>query len=101
MTANLIHVYSEWIWIIGSIVVLFAFALTIVLRHRSGMRPGSKGHRDDSEEGGYEEVSGDGYIDTFAGEVEEAGGGLPPVMKLVLPVVLLSWLIYLVLNWTP
>ncbi|MHB1590115.1 MAG: hypothetical protein ACYCTW_01060 [Sulfuricella sp.] len=101
MTANLIHVYSEWIWIIGSIAVLFAFALAIVLRHRSSVRSGSSGHRDDSEEGGYEEVRADGYIDAFAGEVEEAGGGLPPVMKLVLPVVLLSWLIYLILNWTP
>lgn len=101
MTANLINVDSEWIWIIGSIVVLFAFALAIVLRPRPGMRPGSSGHRDGSEEGGHEEVRADGFIDSFAGEIEEAGGGLPVVVKLALPAVLLSWLAYLILNWTP
>lgn len=101
MTANLINVYSEWIWIIGSILVLFAFALAIVLRSRSDVRPGSSGHRDGNEEGGHEEVRADGFIDSFAGEIEEAGGGLPPVVKLTLPVVILSWLIYLILNWTP
>lgn len=101
MTANLIRVFSEWIWIIGSIVVFFAFALAIVLRSHSNMRPGISGHRDNSEEGGHEEVRADGFIDSFAGEIEEAGGGLPPIVKLALPVVLLSWLIYLILNWTP
>lgn len=101
MTANLIHVYSEWIWILGSIAVLFAFALTIALRSRTNVRPGSRGHRDDSEEGGHEEVRADGVIDSFAGEIEEAGGGLPVVVKLALPAVLLSWLVYLILNWTP
>lgn len=99
MTANLIRVFSEWIWIIGSIVVLAAFALAIVLRNPPGVQPGSSGHRDDSEEGGHEDVRADGYIDSFAGEVEEAGGGLPPVIKLALPAVLLSWLAYLLWNW--
>ena len=101
MTANLINVFSEIVWIVASVAVLLAFAVAIVLRSHGGVRPGNSGHRDARDEGGHEEVRGDGYIDTFAGEVEEAGGGLPPIVKLALPVVLLSWLLYLVLNWTP
>lgn len=101
MTANLINVFSELVWIFASIAVLLVFAVVIVLRSHARVPPGSSGHRDARDEGGHEEVRGDGYIDTFAGDIAEAGGGLPPIVKLAVPAVLLSWLLYLVLNWTP
>jgi hypothetical protein len=51
------------------------------------------------EDGGHEEIRGDGLIDSFSGEIEEAGGGMPLVVKIALPGILLWWLIYLIINW--
>ena len=81
--------------------ILFLFAVTIAIHHRANVTPGSRGHRDTSTESGHEEIRPDGYIDTFAGEIEEAGGGMPPVVKLALPAILIWWLLYMVLFWAP
>ena len=78
---------------------LLAFGLTLALPQISRVKPGNGGHRPEAEETEHEEIQPDGYIDSFAGEIEEAGGGLPPVMKLAIPAVLLWWLGYLILNW--
>lgn len=101
MTQNVAQPWEAIVWIVGGAVVLFLFALAIALPQRSGVLPGSSGHRKEGEEAGHEEIRADGYIDSFAKEIEEAGGGLPPMVKLALPAVLLAWLLYLILNWTP
>jgi hypothetical protein len=100
MTQSTLDVGYQIVWIAGGAIVLFLFALTVALKQRPGTLPGSSGHREE-EDGEHEEIRPDGYIDSFAGEIEEAGGGLPPVVKLALPGVLLWWLIYLIWNWTP
>jgi hypothetical protein len=101
MTQNALQLWPQIMWIVAGAVVLFLFALTLALPHRASVLPGSKGHREESDETGHEEIHPDGFIDSFAKEIEEAGGGLPPVVKLALPAVLLWWLIYLILNWKP
>jgi len=101
MTANVLQLWPQILAIVGGAVVLFLFALAIALKHRPSVLPGSSGHREAEEEGEHEEIRADGYIDSFASEIEEAGGGLPPVVKVALPGILIWWLLYLILNWTP
>jgi hypothetical protein len=73
----------------------------VALPHRPKVLPGSKGHRDPQDQTEHEEIRADGYIDSFAGEIEEAGGSLPWIVRLAIPGVLLWWLLYLILNWAP
>jgi hypothetical protein len=84
--------------------VLLLFALTFGLQHRPRVLPGSSGHRD-SKEGPdtdeHETIRPDGYIDSFAQTIEEAGGSLPPIVILAIPGILLWWLVYLILFWQP
>ncbi|MCB2178286.1 hypothetical protein KQH61_00045 [bacterium] len=100
MTANVLQIWPEILGVVGGSVVLFLFALALGLPHRPKTLPGSRGHRPTDESGEDEEIRADGYIDSFAGEIEEAGGSMPPVVKLALPGILIWWLLYLILNWT-
>lgn len=101
MTANVLQIWPEIISIIGGVVVLTFFALLLGLPHRPKVLPGSSGHRDKDDQSEHEEINPDGYIDHFAGVIEEAGGSLPPVVKWSIPGVLLWWLLYLIFNWIP
>ena len=101
MTQNVLQLWPEILGVLSGIIVLLLFAITLGMRHRSKVLPGSSGHRVQEDEGDHEEIRADGYIDSFAKDIEEAGGGMPPVVKLLLPGILLWWLIYLILNWTP
>jgi uncharacterized membrane protein len=100
MTGNLVEGWGEIIWVIASIAILVAFAVALALPQSGGRKPASRGHRHKGDETGEEEIRPDGYIDSFANEIEEAGGSIPPVVKLAVPVVLLWWLGYIALNWT-
>jgi hypothetical protein len=101
MTANVLHPGLEIFSLLGSAFVLFVFALALALPHRPKTLPGSSGHRDKADESIHEEIRPDGYIDDFAGEIEEAGGSVPWVVAIAVPAILLWWLIYLILFWTP
>ena len=101
MTQNVMNLSSEIVWIAVGASILFLFALAIAVPHRAKTLPGSQGHRAKEEETEHEEIHPDGYIDSFAGEIEEAGGGLPVVVRIALLGILLWWLFYLILNWTP
>jgi hypothetical protein len=100
MTQNVMELYPQIISVAVGAAVLLLFAVAVSLPHRPRVLPGSSGHRDGEDASGHEEIRPDGYIDSFAGQIEEAGGGLPPLVKLALPGILLWWLIYLILNWT-
>jgi hypothetical protein len=100
MTQNVLQLWPEVFAIVAAIAVLLVFAVVISLPSRPKTLPGSKGHRGAGGQFDYEEIRADGYIDSFGKEIEEAGGGLPLIVKLALPGVLLWWLIYLILNWT-
>ena len=99
MTQNAQDVWKDIVWIVASASLLIIFAVGVAWPHRSRVRPGSRGHRPESDEGEHEVVRPDGYIDSFAKEASEAGGGLPPLIQLALPGILLWWLLYLILNW--
>jgi hypothetical protein len=101
MTENVLQLWPEILAVIGGSIVLFLFALALGMPHRPKVLPGSSGHRAPEESGEDEEIRADGYIDSFAGEIEEAGGSMPPVVKLALPGILIWWLLYLIFNWAP
>jgi hypothetical protein len=101
MTQNVLQIGPQLVGVIGGTLVLFLFALTVALPHRPKRLPGSSGHRLVQDQGEHEVIRPDGYIDSFSKEVEEAGGALPLVVRLALGGILLWWLAYLILNWTP
>lgn len=101
MTDNILQFWPEILTVVGWSVALILFAVTMGMPHRAKRGPGSKGHRPEEDSGEYESIRPDGFIDSFSGEIEEAGGGLLPVLKLVLPGILLWWLLYLIFNWSP
>jgi hypothetical protein len=100
MTQNTISLELQLLGVLGGALALLIFGVFLALPHRAGIRAGSRGHRRTSDEGVHEEIRPDGYIDSFGREIEEAGGGLPLLVKLAFPGILLWWLLYLVLNWT-
>jgi hypothetical protein len=101
MTENVLQLWPEILAVGGGSLVLLLFALALGLSHRQNRPPGRSGHRPEEESGETEEIGTDGYIDSFAGVIEEAGGGMPIVVKLALPGILIWWFVYLILNWAP
>jgi hypothetical protein len=101
MTQNAMDFWPVIAYLLGGAAVLFLFAITVAIGHRPKTLPGSSGHREEEAEGEHEVIRPDGYIDSFAKVIEEAGGSLPLVVKIALPGVLLWWLIYLIVYWTP
>jgi hypothetical protein len=104
MTQNVFVISQEAFGIVSGALVLILFAVTFGLSHRPRVLPGSSGHRE-SKEGPetaeHEVIRPDGYIDTFAHTIEEAGGSLPPIVLVAIPGILLWWLVYLILFWQP
>ena len=101
MTQNVMQLGPEILAVGAGALILFLFALTVALPHRPKTLPGSRGHREEEEEGIAEEIGTDGYIDSFNKTIEEAGGALPWIVRLALPGIIIWWLIYLILNWAP
>jgi len=101
MTENVLDLWPQIFSVVAGTLVLLVFALAIAIKQKPDVHPGSSGHRQEEEQGENEEIRPDGYIDSFAKEIEEAGGGLTLIVKIAVPGVLLWWLIYLILFWQP
>ncbi len=102
MTANVMNVWGELIGIgVGAAILLVFGWLVALMARRPQMPPGSRGFRPPEDTDQEETIEADGYIDSFAGVIEEAGGGLPPVVKAAAFAIPLWWLIYILVNWSP
>ncbi len=101
MPKNVLDVWGEIMAISIGTVVLVLAALVFSFKHRARTQPGSSGHRPDGQVEDAERISPDGYIDSFSGLIEEAGGGLPPIGWVIIGVILASYVAYLVLFWAP
>jgi len=98
---NVLDLWPEIFGVVGGAIILIGAALAFSFRHRSGIRPGSAGHRPEEQQGESEIISPDGYIDSFGGVIEEAGGGLPLMGKLIIAFIAICYVVYLIVYWTP
>ena len=101
MTVHSVSIWAELIGIVGGALVLLVFGIFLAIPHKAGILPGSKGHRKPEDEGEHEQIAPDGFIDSFANVIEEAGGSLPMLVRIAIPGILIWWLLYLILNWAP
>jgi len=102
MTANAMNVGGEILGIaVGAFALLIFGILFALMSRRPTIPPGSKGRRETGEQGTHETIAADGYIDSFAGVIEEAGGDLTPLVKVGLIVIPLWWITYMIINWSP
>lgn len=99
MTVQSISTWSAIIGVAGGALILLVFGVFLALPHRRGIKPGSRGHRSENDDE-EETIAPDGFIDSFANVIEEAGGGTPPLVKIALVGVILWWFLYLILNWS-
>jgi hypothetical protein len=111
MAMNVLNVWGEIVGIAVGAVILLVFAITFSpLVHRPRVPSGSavettdtgdkEAHEEHGEESGGEHVHADGYIDSFAGLIEEAGGSLPLLVTIFSIGLLIWWGVYLVTNWS-
>ncbi|TDB36822.1 MAG: hypothetical protein D9V44_09940 [Actinobacteria bacterium] len=101
MPKNVLDVWGELMAISIGTVVLVLAALAFSFKHHARTQPGSSGHRPPEQQEDAERISPDGYIDSFSGLIEEAGGSLPPIGWVIVGLILVSYVAYLILFWTP
>ena len=83
--------------VVASIIVMVGAALAFSFRHKAtNADAGEMGPRPKDSEEDVERVSPDGFIDSFAGRISEAGGGMP-----VIGWVIIGYVAYLFLFWNP
>ena len=100
MPANVINVPYEIFSVVASIIVLVGAGLAFSFRHKAtNADAGEKGPRPKDSEEDVERVSPDGFIDSFAGTISEAGGGMPYTGWLIIGVVSVCYVVYLFLYW--
>jgi hypothetical protein len=111
MAMNVLNLWGEIVGIGVGAVILLVFAITFSpLVHRPRVPSGAamhgsdegekEAHEEQGQQSGGEHVRADGYIDSFAGLTEEAGGSLPLIVTIFSIGLLIWWAIYLVLNWS-
>jgi hypothetical protein len=97
---NVLRVGPEVFSVVAGTIVFIGAALAFAFKYRAtSSKAGERGQRpaDQAREG--ERVSPDGFIDSFAGVVSEAGGGLPFTAWLIMGTTLVCYVVYLFLNW--
>lgn len=118
MTANTLNVTGEIIGIVLGAAFMLLFGIAIALPYVPWQQAARRGHRQtehgEAQHEGFrrrqrgepspedvEIIKPDGYIDSFAGEIEEAGGGLPPVVWVVIVTILIAYVAYAIIFWAP
>jgi hypothetical protein len=101
MPDNVLDLAGQWFSVVVGTIALLGGALALAVRHRMKVHAASAGHRPEGEDVEFERIGPDGYIDSFADSVEEAGGSLPTMAKVIITVVAVSYFAYLILFWQP
>lgn len=101
MPENVLQVGPQIFSIVIGTFVFLGAAIVFAFKYRavSARKAGERGHRPAEEIGESEQVSPDGFIDTFAGVVSEAGGSMSFTGWLIMGVTLVSYFIYLFVYW--
>ena len=100
MPDNVLRVGPELFAVIAGMIVFFGAALAFAFKyHATSSNAGQSGHRPEGQEKEAEKVKPDGFIDTFAGVISEAGGGVPFMAWVIMGVTLVCYVVYLFINW--
>jgi hypothetical protein len=99
---NVLRVGPQLLTVIAGTIVLLGAALAFAFKyHSTTTKAGASGQRPDDQAREGERVSPDGFIDSFAGVVSEAGGGVPFTAWLIMGATLVCYVVYLFVNWNP
>ena len=100
MPDNVLRVGPEIFAVVSWTIVLFGAALAFAFKyHATSDKAGVRGHRPADQEKEGEIVRPDGFIDSFAGVISEAGGGVPFMASIIMITAFVIWLVYLIVNW--
>ncbi len=101
MPKNVLEIWPQIFAVVVGILVLVGAALAFSFRYRTGAEAGRRGHREEAEAEADQRVSPAGWIESFAGRIEEAGGGLPRMGLVIILVTIVWYFVYLFLFWSP
>lgn len=102
MPLNVLDVRAQLFAVIAGLIVLLGAALAFSFKHRAtSADAGESGHRPLDGEEDTERVSPDGFIDSFAGIISEAGGGMPIIGWVIIGVTATCYVVYLFIHWVP
>lgn len=102
MPNNVLRLGHQIFSVSVGIIVLIGAALTFVFSSRTHAdKAAEKGHRPAGDTKAAEIVRPDGFIDSFAGTISEAGGGVPLIGTIVFIVVIIAYFVYLFYYWNP
>jgi hypothetical protein len=97
---NVLEIGPQLFAVIAGTIVLFGAALAFAFKHRAtSADAGQSGHRPANSEEDTERVSPDGFIDSFAGVISEAGGGMPIMGWVIIGTVAVCYVVYLFVHW--
>ncbi len=102
MPDNVLRLGPEIFSVIAGTIVLLGLALSFAFKYNATTdKAGEKGHRPSDEVNETQIVRPDGFIDSFAGVISEAGGGIPFMVSIIMLVVIVWYFVYLFLYWSP
>lgn len=100
MPDNVLRVGPEIFSIVTGTIVFLAAAVAFAFKYNATpTKAGERGQRPESEQRDAEKIRPDGFIDSFAGVISEAGGALPFTAWLIMGATLAAYVAYLFLNW--
>jgi hypothetical protein len=99
---NVLRLGPEIFSVTAGIVVLLGAALVFAFKYSATSdKAGARGQRPSDQKKEAEIARPDGFIDSFAGVISEAGGGIPFMASIIMLLVIVSYFVYLFLNWNP
>jgi hypothetical protein len=102
MPDNVLRLGPQIFSIVAGTIVFLGAALAFAFKyHATSSGAGESGARPEGREDEAERVRPDGFIDSFAGVISEAGGGVPFTGWIIMGATLVCYFAYLFLHWTP
>ena len=100
MPENVLKIGPQLLSVIAGTIVLLVGALAFAFKYRATSdKAGARGQRPSDQAKQAEIAAPDGFIDSFAGTISEAGGGVPFMASLIMIAVLATYVVYLFINW--
>lgn len=100
MPDNVLEIGGQWLSVLAGTIALLGAALAFAFKYRATSdKAGASGQRPADQAEEAEIARPDGFIDSFAGVISEAGGGIPFMASLIIVAVFVSWLVYLIAFW--